>query len=72
MAHAKSEHTFCKPAGGGMLICKIQGIQQTDAKTSSEQTDVKESTAHGTESIPKKPPLHHQLTGLFSLKRKHY
>ena len=26
------------------------------------------STPQGTESIPKKPPLHRQLTGLFSMK----
>ena len=69
MAHANSEHTFGKPAGGGMPIRKIDGIEHTDAKTSSEQTDVKGSTAHGPESIPKKPPLHCKLTDLFSLKQ---
>ena len=53
-----------------MLIHKINSIEHTDAKTSSEKTDVKGSTAHGTESIPKKPPLHGKLTGLFSLKEQ--
>ena len=64
-----SEQISTKP-GGSMQICKIDGIEHTDAKISSEQTDVKGSTAHGTESIPKKPPLHHKLTGLFSLKEQ--
>ena len=54
-----------------MPIRKIGGIEHTDTKTSSEQTDVKESTAHGTESISKKPSVHHKLTGpLFSLKEQ--
>ena len=54
------------------MVCQfiIDGIEHTDAKTSSEQTDVKGSTAHGTESIPKKPPLHCKLTGQFSLKEQ--
>ena len=33
----------------------------------SEKTDVKGSTA---ESLPEKPPLHHKLTGLFTLQKE--
>ena len=56
MAVDKSLPHLSKPAGGS--ICKIQQI-------SSEEMDGKGSTPQGTENIPKKPPLHGKLTGLF-------
>ena len=54
----KSLPLSSKPAGGS-----LRKIQQT----SSEEMDGKESTSQGTENIPEKPPLHHKLTGLFSM-----
>ena len=62
MAVDNSLPNTSKPAGGS--IHKIQGNQET----SSEQMDGKGSTSKGTESNPKKPPLHHKLTVLFSMK----
>ena len=55
-----------KAAGGSMLICKLSETKPPDGNA-SEKTDVKGSTA---ESFPEKPPLHHKLTGLFTLQKE--
>ena len=55
-----------KAAGGSMPICKMSETKPPDGNA-SEKTDVKGSTA---ESLPEKPPLHHKLTGLFTLQKE--
>ena len=61
-----SEQISPKAAGGGMPICKMSETKLPDGNA-SEKTDVKGSTA---ESLPEKPPLHHKLTGLFTLQKQ--
>ena len=70
MAHDDSGQKSHRAAGGGMPIHKIQGIQQTHATTCSQKMGGTGSTPHGNKSVPEKPPLNHQLTGLFLLKDK--
>ena len=57
----KPDGSSPKPAGGGsMPICKMSATEDNKPPDGSG--------GGGTESIPQKPALHHQLTGLFSLR----
>ena len=56
----KPDGSSHKPAGGGIIpICKMSATEDNKPPDGSG--------GGGTESIPQKPALHHQLTGLFSL-----
>ena len=60
-----SEQISPKAAGGCMSIHKMSETKPLDGNA-SEKTDVKGSTA---KILPEKPPLHHNLTGLFTLQK---